>query len=111
MLGSDPCSRQVAAVERVDPFVSQPLGDGLRLRDAERRQRAVGLALAAAFQVPERFAVADEDEVSLGHVPNRSASNASAYGSASQVLRDLPVSVQDALIEAVAARVQIALML
>ena len=112
MLGGDQRPREIAAVERIDRLVGQPLGDGLRLRDAERRQRAVGLALAAAFQVPKRFAVANQNQAVSGSCPEYL--HLERFGVRrlqAQLPRDLPVRVEDALIEAVAARIQVALLL
>ena len=58
---------EVARDQEIEGLSSrQPARDGLGLRAAGRRERAVALALDALLQVPLRLPMADDDEVRQG---------------------------------------------
>ena len=49
---------KIAGIDRVNPFVAQPLGNLFGLADADFTQVAIARALAAALKIPVRRAVA-----------------------------------------------------
>ena len=58
------CAAEIAAVQRRKGHVFQAARELTRLVQAEWRERAVVLALHATLLIPERFAVADEQNFS-----------------------------------------------
>ena len=69
-IGGLPGAAEVAAVEGGELCAGQPLGQGAGLGFAPRREGAVEMALVTAFQVPGRFAVAQENDPCHWHRGN-----------------------------------------